>query len=135
MLSKHHPILSLAMKRLMQSYNPNCWTCIGPKLISESAQQVAGTDLVDKIPASANFNFVSMKTIMSVEWKKTLKLLMPTKPVEFNTWRKLFAKSSAVHFFSHTTDPLTIYDNPQYSAYALLGPRYCPSSYYSTHNF
>ena len=134
-LSKQHPLLRSALLRVKLSYNPNCWTCIGPKLITRSAQNLAGTKDIRKIPQKANFRFVAMRKIMVVDWPESKSILFPMKPSSFLRWQKLFANSSAVHFFSHTSNMIKVTDDPRYSAYALLGPHYCPISYYSTKNF
>jgi len=134
-LTAQHPLLSAAMRRVKQSYDPNCWICIGPMLITDTARQLAGTKLVNGIPTSADFSFVTMKTIMSVHFAEVDTLLFPERPVGFSRWKRLFAHSSAVHLFSKTTSLLTSHDDPRYSAYAVLGPRYCPFSYYSSHEF
>ena len=55
--------------------------------------------------------------------------------VSFSAWEQLFRQSSAVHFFSKVTGNLAVVDDPRYSAYAVLGPRYCPLAYYSCDNF
>ena len=125
----------MAMKKVKQTYNPNCWICIGPQLLTDTARQLAGTKLVSQIPASADLHFVPMKTIMSVHFPQVNALLFPERPFSFQAWQKFFAQSSAVHFFSKTTSLLASPDDPRHSAYALLGPRYCPRSYYSTKNF
>ena len=134
-LSKQHLLLRAALLRVKLSYNPNCWTCIGPKLVTKSAQTLAGTKDIRKISQKANFRFVEMRKIMVVDWPESKSILFPMKPSSFLRWKKLFANSSAVHFFSHTSNMIKVYDDPRYSAYALLGPHYCPISYYSTKNF
>ena len=133
--SKHHPLPLMAMKHLQQSYDPACWNCIGPKLITDCVQKISRTKLVEKIPKSVEINFTPLRRIMSVHWLKVAQTLFPEKPKTFEEWKRLFKYSSAVHFFSKTTSGLTVFDNPQYSAYALLGPRYCPIAYYSVNNF
>ena len=102
---------------------------LGSPSFSDSAK------LVSRIPASADLHFVPMKTIMSVHFPQVNNLLFPERPFSFQAWQKFFAQSSAVHFFSKTTSLLASTDDPRHSAYALLGPRYCPRSYYSTKNF
>ena len=133
--SKEHPLLLIAFKQVIQKYQPECWTCIGPLLITKSARELAKTKKVEEIPASAGFSYIAMEKIMSVRSVVSGPMLFPEKPVAFNKWREVFAHSSAVHFFGHHTSDLAVHDHPQFSAYALLGPRYCPLSYYSTNNF
>ena len=82
----------------------------------------------------------------------------PSTPTPLSHWRKIFNNSSAVHFFSSGTTKLFSYffssvhtsffnyltsgsaklkvpREPQYCAYALLGPHYCPLSYFGSPDF
>ena len=82
----------------------------------------------------------------------------PNTPTPLSHWRKIFNNSSAVHFFSSGTTKLFSYffssahtsffnclpsgsaklkvpREPQYCAYALLGPHYCPLSYFGSPDF
>ena len=61
--------------------------------------------------------------------------LFPIRPSSFANWEEMFKRSSAVHFFSKKTAGLGVLDDPRYNAYALLGPHYCPVSYYSVEHF
>ena len=38
-LRRFHPLLRAALLRVKLSYNPNCWTCIGPKLLTKGSPQ------------------------------------------------------------------------------------------------
>ena len=129
--SKHHRILSMAMYKLQRSYDPECWACIGPELITRCVQRISETNLIQQIPESAKINFIPKYRLMPLYWYE----LFPEKPTTFEEWKQAFKDSSAVHFFSHANVNLEVDDDPQYSAYALLGPRYCPLSYYSDKNF
>jgi len=129
--SRHHHLLLMAMHLLQKSYNPSCWACIGPGLISECVHKIANTTVIKNIPESAQINFVKRSKLMPVNWNE----LFPEKPTTFHQWKQIFKDSSAVHFFSHANVNLVVDDDPQYSAYALLGPRYCPLAYFSDKNF
>merc|ERR1719336_3456897 len=48
-LKRYHPLLRFALLRVKLSYDPSCWTCIGPKLVTKSAQKLAGTKDIRKI--------------------------------------------------------------------------------------
>ena len=76
-----------------------------------------------------------MRRIMTVDFPESKEVLFPTRPSSFLRWQRLFSGSVAVHFFSHTSEMIRVYDDPRYSAYAVLGPRYCPIAFYSTKNF
>ena len=125
----------MAMNHVKKSYDPSCWACIGPKLITKLAMKTTGTSRVENIPESSPIHFVPCKQIMSVHFLKVKETLFPKTPKPFEYWRKLFQNSSSVHFFSKETSEIAVSDHPQFSAYALLGPRYCPVSYYSVKSF
>ena len=58
------------------------------------------------------------------------------KPISFLEWKKMFESSSSIHLAGSTRKRVwQLPDDPQYSVYALLGPRYCPLSYYSVKYF
>ena len=60
-----------------------------------------------------------------------------TAPVSFPRWKELLCNASSVHFAGavRSANTLLLSTEPQYSAYALLGPRYCPVSYFSVKYF
>ena len=58
------------------------------------------------------------------------------KPISFPEWNEMFKDSSSVHLAGSTRKHVwQLPDDPGYSVYALLGPRYCPLSYYSVKYF
>ena len=61
--------------------------------------------------------------------------LFPMRPSSFRNWERMFHRASTVHFFSKRTNQFKVVDDPRYNAYALLGPRYCPTSYNSVKSF
>ena len=73
--------------------------------------------------------------IMTLQAYDAIRKLFPMKPASFSYWQNMFKRSSAVHFFSKKTAGLKVLDDPRYSAYALLGPHYCPVAYRSVANF
>ena len=133
--TKHHPLPLMAMNHLKQSYNPSCWNCIGPKLITSCVRKLARTKYVENIPESAQISFTPLRRIMTVHFLKVKETLFPDKPKTFQQWEKLFAHSSAVHFFSKETSSLAVSEQPQHSAYGLLGPHYCPLAWHSASQF
>ena len=96
---------------------------------------LAGTKDIRKISKRAEFSFVEMRRIMTVDFPESKAVLFPMKPSSFLRWQKLFSSSVAVHFFSHTSEMIRVFNDPRYSAYALLGPQYCPVAFYSTKSF
>ena len=78
---------------------------------------------------------VECSRIMVMQAYDAIRNLFPMRPSSFAHWEKMFKRSSAVHFFSKRTAGLRVVDDPRYNAYALLGPHYCPVSYYSVKSF
>ena len=132
MFTAKHPFLLAALKALESGYDSNCWGCIGPELLNRVARKMTNVTMIKDIPASANLNVTLMKRLMPVHWTAAQGLLFPEKPVSFSRWERIFQNASTVHFFGYMTSGLVAHDDPQYSAYAVLGPRYCSHAYYST---
>ena len=133
--SKNHPFLMMVMNHVKQAYDPSCWGCIGPTLFTKIAIEMTDTDRVENIANNSSINFIPFKEIMSSNYQSAKANLFPEKPKSFEDWKIFFQNSSSVHFFSKITSELGVSDDPQYSAYALLGPRYCPLSFYSVTHF
>ena len=130
-----HPFLLMAMQDLQTGYDPACWACIGPSLLTGVARKITNVSMIHDIPAKADLNVTLMQRMMPVYWSRAEDLLFPEQPVSFKSWMTMFENSSTVHFFGKMTAHLVVHDDPQYNAYALLGPRYCPNAYYSTTEF
>ena len=75
--------------------------------------------------------------ILAVNWKKADQIIDSPVAISFPEWREIFQRSSSVHFSGAVRANLgwQLPDDPQYSAYALLAPRYCPLAYYSVKYF
>ena len=58
--SPGHPLLETAMTTLTRSYRPQCWGCIGPKLITDAVKRFTRAELVESIPKSANITYVPL---------------------------------------------------------------------------
>ena len=50
-------------------------------------------------------------------------------------WDKLFECSYGFHFYSYITRRTPVRRDPSHEAYAFLGPKHCPLSYWSTSDF
>jgi len=119
-----------------ESYDPDCWVCMGPTLLTMCAIEIAQTQYISKIPAHADFDVINVEVVMThIRAGKKKYPLFPLHPRSFRSWQRFFSRSVAVHIFSHTSSKLKNVDDPRYSAYALLGPQYCPIAYFSTKNF
>ena len=75
--------------------------------------------------------------ILAVNWKKADQIIDSPVAISFPEWREIFQQASSVHFSGAVRANLgwQLPDDPQYSAYALLAPRYCPLAYYSVKHF
>ena len=122
-----HPFLLLVMLHMSDSYRPGCWTCIGPELLTKSLRQYNGTDVT----------LVPMVRVLTVNWQRSDQIIDSRVPISFEEWKEIFQNSSSIHFSGAVRANLVwqLPDDPQYSAYAVLGPRYCPLSYYSVRYF
>ena len=58
--TSHHPLLLMAMTSLSKSYDPRCWGCIGPELITNTMINYTGSKLVQNIPADSDVNYVPL---------------------------------------------------------------------------
>ena len=76
-----------------------------------------------------------MRRFLPIHYTAITNKLWPTNPVSFDKWRTLFANSSAIHTNSQLTKNVAVIDDPQYCAYAFLGPALCPLSYFSSSQF
>ena len=73
---------------------------------------------------------------MGVQWKIANQIVDSDNPISFPEWRTMFENSSSVHLAGSTRTYLDRPANdPRYSVYAVLGPRYCPLSYFSVKFF
>ena len=50
----------MAMNSLSKSYDPKCWGCIGPELMTNTIINYTGAELVQKIPHNADVNFIPL---------------------------------------------------------------------------
>ena len=147
----------LILEFLSRQYNPTDWGCIGPKLVTKALRNFTGINKVEGLLFYLDYiglcNFIKVDSIIAdipettgisvADWRifisahiyKVVQILFPEQPKPFSHWQQLFQNSSTVHFASSQTSKLAVQPDPQYSAYALLGPHYCPVSYSSELNF
>ena len=53
-----HPFLKLALEKMVKSYDQNCWTCIGPRLMTQTLFEFAGIDNLNKVDDSVDVKIV-----------------------------------------------------------------------------
>ena len=129
-----HSYLQAVLADLAKEYNPTCWSCIGT-LMSQHVKKMYNVTMAKDIPTSTDFAITPMNRFLPVHYSRVVNTFWPEVGVPFDVWRTLFTNSSAVHFNSKITKGLAVPDDPQFSAYALLGPRLCPLAYYSSRYF
>jgi hypothetical protein len=62
-------------------------------------------------------------------------LLWRQEPVGHEVWDDLFAPPTrGIHFYSSSSNRIEVHDRKLH-AYAYLGPKYCPLSYYGSTSF
>ena len=69
-LTPNHPLLLLAMEKLTKSYQPKCWDCIGPPLLTKSIMEFAGTRFVQNVPKSIDIKLVPLFRFVAFYLKK-----------------------------------------------------------------
>ena len=113
------------------SYDPHCWNCIGPGLLTKTAKKMANVSFIEDINPSPILPVVPQNFIQP-GW---IDSYFSENPISFEAYQSMLSNASAVHFYNAMTSNILVEDDPQHFLYALLGPRYCPNSYYSTNYF
>jgi len=129
-----HPLFLSILTKMAKIEHHKCWACIGPDLITLTLQRTTNISSFRRLDGVQDINFVPYLRISGIDWPDSDELF-PEKPKSFKEWEKMFEKASAVHFYSHRTWNFKSFDDPRYSAYAVVGPKYCPISYYSVPDF
>ena len=130
-----HPFLKKALEYLESSYDPSCWTCIGPKLLTRVAQEMGNVSSTEELTPTPLLPVVPQHVLHPHHYDDALALYFSKTPISFKTYQAMFTKSNAIHFYNALSKNISVEDDPQHFLYALLGPRYCPVSYYSKKYF
>ena len=119
-----------------EHYDPYCWTCAGPTHLTNIAQKLWNVTSMNQITPSSEFPAVPLESIQpNHQYDKVPGWYFSATPVTFESWRHMLENASALHFFNQITKNFKVEDDPSHFLYALLGPKYCPNSYYSTNYF
>ena len=121
--------------KIAESFDPTCWTCVGGKLLTKTLRKLSNSTLIKDIPKSADLTIAPQRTFMPVHWSQVSNKLWPVEPLSFEKWKRMFENSSAIHTNNQMTKDIVVIDDPQYCAYALLGPKLCPLAYFSVSIF
>jgi len=131
-----HLLLWETMEMFTKKYTGNAWGEVGPMLITEAVQNYFHIEDVEDIESLKN----DILTVLPIETFYPVKSfefdhLWPEEPKSFQDWEKMFEMSSMVHFYSAQTIAWAVERDPFHEAYAVLGPRYCPTSFWSAEHF
>ena len=134
-LPEKHPLLAKALENIESYFDPHCWICIGPQLLTDLAIEMGNVSNIEEIEASSLLPVVPDYRLHPHDHDEGPPLYFSEDPISFKEWKSMFENSSAIHFYNKFTQSIVVEDDPSHFLYALLGPRYCPVSYYSTKQF
>jgi len=131
--SAGHPLLWKTMEEFAKVYTGNTRVEVGPMLITKvvkaffNVSSISGLDneMLTVLPSSIFYPIRAFE----------VQSLWPTKPKSFEAWEKMFSDSKMVHMYASQSNQWLVEKDPSHEAYALLGPRYCPSVYSSSSEF
>jgi len=129
----NHQILWETMEAFSKEFTGKKRVEVGPMLITRTIKNHFQVEFVETIKSET-------LTVLPVQEFYPIKSFekdqfWPVEPKSFKYWAKLFENSSMVHFYGSKTNVLVIERDPSHEAYAVLGPRYCPISYWSSDRF
>ena len=130
---RKHPLLLFTMQGLAKIYRGKKRTEVGPLLITQATRMLykvtdVGTLQTSQITVMPPSFFYPAKSF-------EVGSLWTEKPMAFSDWFLFLENSTMVHFYGSQTNKLVVERNPSHELYALLGPRYCPVSYWSSTHF
>jgi len=130
---RKHRLLLHTMKLLAREYKGELRTEVGPRLITEAVKTVYNVSLVGGLNSTdltvmpPNFFYPAKSYQVKSLWQET--------PRSFSYWSSFLSNSSMIHFYGSQTNEIVVEKNPSHELYAVIGPRYCPTSYWSSHHF
>ena len=130
---RKHPLLLLTMLGLNKTYRGEYRNEVGPLLITQA------TKMLYKVTDVATLQTRQI-TVMPPSFfypAKSFEVgsLWQEKPVAFSHWFRFLENSKMVHFYGSQTNMIVVERNPSHELYAVIGPRYCPVSYWSSSHF
>ena len=110
-LPARHPVLARALALLNQSYDPACWGCVGPALLSQAVRQ-AGNLTANMAGQEggrqAGLQVLPRRVFLPVHWTDVKHVLFSERPQMFDDWARLLRDSSAVHFASSLSSGIRV---------------------------
>jgi len=148
-----HPFLSNLLHKVVPNYNPEFWTCIGPRLVTQCALEFTNTSHIEEILPSVqkttSLNILAWESVTSLNTCNTtsggfvagtfdvlsVSALFPEHSTSSQQWTSLFQLATYVHFSSSASSKIVVTSEPEFSAYSHLGPLHCPVSFTADINF
>ena len=130
---RKHPLLLLTMQGLNTTYRGEHRNEVGPLLITQAAKMLYKVRDVGSLQSSQitvmppSFFYPAKSYEVGSLWRE--------KPMAFADWFRFLQNSVMVHFYGSQTNQLVVERNPGHELYAVIGPRYCPVSYWSSTHF
>mmetsp|Transcript_33603 Transcript_33603/g.46001 ORF Transcript_33603/g.46001 Transcript_33603/m.46001 type:complete len:1161 (+) Transcript_33603:1-3483(+) len=110
--SRGHTFLTELMRMVPTVYNPNCWPCVGPKLITQIAEVWASNHKVlhpEHLPMkkmlddNATINVFSHAWFYPFYWKRGLSLVQ-RKSYSMHDYRRVIHTAVTLHIWSHSSN-------------------------------
>ena len=130
---RKHPLLLLTMQGLAQIYRGEHRNEVGPLLITQAAKMLYKVRDVGALQTSQitvmppSFFYPAKSFEVGSLWREKL--------MTFSDWFQFLQNSKMVHFYGSQSNMLVVQRNPAHELYAVIGPRYCPVSYWSSPHF
>ena len=135
-----HPLLEVYFKMIVQVFNGNSRTNIGPPRVKKSLQQLCKRSDIEGLKYGAdksirfhcgNITLVGAHVASPVQpgLKEKYRLFRQHKIKTYIWKKKVLRNSVAVHTYSSTTHNLRVTGDPRKDIYSFLGPNYCPVSF------
>ena len=130
---KNHKLLFEIMENIQVKFKgeifneigPNLWTSVIKTMFNKSKVESLKTEELEVL--SSEYFYPAKSFEIRKLW---------TESMLTEDGLKTFMKDSfMVHFYGSQTNSLSIQRNSQHEVYAFLGPKYCPTSYWSSKYF
>ena len=128
-----HQILLQTMKMFTRVFTGSRRGEVGPMLITKTVKEYFQLENIERLKTKT-LEVTPIETFHPIKAFDAIQL-WSIQPKSFAQWFTLFKNSSMVHFYASQTNKWFVERDPSHEAYAVLGPRYCPTSYWSAENF
>lgn len=134
-LEKGHPVTLKLIENLANKYTRNVSRFeTGPLLITRTVQEVYQQSF-KKLQPSPEFSLLPTYFLYPIGANRARQDLWRNEPISSKDWDRLFECSYAVHFYNYLSEKWPVKRLPNREAYAYLGEKFCPLSYWSAQNF